>query len=39
MGRFVEATDRSQVTFLPECLDDWIGDDNPVQVIDAFVGA
>jgi len=27
------------MTFLPECLDDWIGDDNPVQVIDAFVEA
>ena len=39
MGRFVEAADRSQMTFLPECLDDWIGDDNPVQVIDAFVEA
>ena len=39
MGRFVEGADRSQVTFLPECLDDWVGDDNPVQVIDAFVEA
>src|SRR5882724_3945773 len=39
MGRFVEGTDRSQVSFLPECLDDWVGDDNPVHVIDAFVEA
>jgi len=39
MGRFVEGADRSQVTFLPECLDDWVGDDNPVHVIDAFVEA
>ena len=30
MGRFVECADRSQVTFLPECLDDWVGDNNPV---------
>src|SRR3979409_2248117 len=39
MGRLVEGTDRPQVTFLPECLDDWVGDDNPVHVIDAFVEA
>jgi transposase len=39
MGRFVEGVARSQVTFLPECLDDWVGDDNPVHVIDAFVEA
>jgi hypothetical protein len=24
---------------LPECLDDWVADDNPVRVIDAFVAA
>jgi transposase len=29
--------DRSQVTLLPECLDDYIGEDNPVRVVDAFV--
>src|ERR1700716_3453545 len=39
MGRFVEGTDRSQVTFLPECLDDWIDESNAVRVIDAFVDA
>jgi transposase len=39
MGRFVEGADRFQVTFLPECLDDWVDDDNPVHVIDAFVDA
>ena len=27
------------MTFFPECLDDWIGEDNPVHVIDAFVDA
>ena len=37
MGRFVEGADRGQSTLLPECLDDWIGDENPVRVIDAFV--
>jgi transposase len=37
MKRFVEGVDRGQRTFLPECLDDFVGDDNPVQVIEAFV--
>jgi transposase len=37
MPRYVEGQDRTQVTLLPECLDDFIGDDNPVRVIDAFV--
>jgi transposase len=39
MGRFVEGTDRSQLTLLPECLEDWVGEDNAVHVIDAFVEA
>ena len=37
MKRFVEGTDRGQSTLLPECLDDWICEDNPVRVIDVFV--
>ena len=37
MKRFVEGEDRNQVALLPECLDDFIADDNPVRVIDAFV--
>ena len=37
MSRFVEGQDRQQVTLLPECLDDFIGEDNPVRVVDAFV--
>src|SRR5471030_2770740 len=37
MRRFIEGADRSQVTLLPECLDDYIADDNPVRVVDAFV--
>ncbi|MGH6608707.1 MAG: IS1182 family transposase [Burkholderiaceae bacterium] len=37
MKRFIEGEDRQQVTLLPECLDDFIGEDNPVRVIDAFV--
>src|SRR6476620_7651673 len=37
MKRFVEGTDRGQATLFPECLEDWIDEDNPVRVIDAFV--
>src|SRR5262245_32949471 len=37
MGRFVEGTDRVQNTLFPECLEDWIGEENPVRVIDVFV--
>ena len=37
MPRFVEGQDRSQVTLLPECLDDFIAEDNPVRVVDAFI--
>src|SRR5580692_4177091 len=37
MRRFVEGADRGQSTLLPECLDDWIDENNPVRVIDAFV--
>src|SRR5262252_5079321 len=39
MGRFVEGADRSQLTLLPECLEDWVSEDNAVHVIDAFVEA
>src|SRR5271154_1204487 len=38
MKRFVEGTDRGQSTLFPECLEDWLDEDNPVQVIDVFVG-
>lgn len=38
MPRFIEGQDWQQVTLMPECLDDFITDDNPVRVIDAFVG-
>jgi transposase len=37
MKRFIEGESRDQVTLLPECLDDYIGEDNPVRVIDLFV--
>src|SRR3954452_17561902 len=37
MKRFVEGTDRGQSTLFSECLEDWIDENNPVQVIDVFV--
>jgi len=37
MKRFIEGEDRQQVALLPECLDDYIGEDNPVRVVDVFV--
>jgi transposase len=39
MKRFVAGTDRWQSTLLPECLDDFIDESNPVCVIDVFVDA
>ena len=37
MKRFIEGGDRSQTSLLPECLDDYVVEDNPVRVVDAFV--
>ena len=37
MKRFVEGTDRGQSTLFPECLEDWIDENNPVRVVDVFV--
>jgi transposase len=37
MKRFIEGVDRSQITLFPECLEDYIGEDNPVRVVDVFV--
>ena len=37
MKRFIEGVDRSQSTLFPEKLEDFIAEDNPVRVIDAFV--
>src|ERR1700723_2431094 len=39
MKRFVVEADRGQWTLLPECLDDFIDESNPVRVIDVFVDA
>ena len=37
MKRFVEGVDRDQRTFLPECLDDFVDENNAVRVVEAFV--
>jgi transposase len=37
MKRFVEGSDRVQSALFPECLEDWICEDNPVRAIDFFV--
>jgi transposase len=37
MKRFIEGDDRTQVTLLPECLDDYVESENPVRVIEVFV--
>jgi transposase len=37
MAGFIEGTDRGQSTLFPECLEDWIDEENPVRVIDVFV--
>ena len=39
MKRFVAGIDRGQSTLLPECLDDFIDESNPVRVIDILVDA
>lgn len=37
MKRFIEGESRSQITLLPECLDDYIAEDNPVRAVEAFI--
>src|ERR1700752_922459 len=37
MKRFVEGEDRLQVALLPHCLDDYVTENNPVRVIEAFI--
>ena len=37
MKRFVEGEDRRQGVLLPEYLDDWVSEENPVRAIDVFV--
>jgi transposase len=39
MKGFVRGADRQQTTLLPECLDDWVDESNPVRAVDVFVDA
>jgi transposase len=37
VSRFIEGEPRAQSVLFPESLDEWIAQDNPVRVVDAFV--
>jgi transposase len=37
MKRFIQGEDRTQSTLLPEALDDYITENNPVRIIDVYV--
>ena len=37
MKRFIEGEDRNHITLFPERLEDYVAEDNPVRVVDAFV--
>src|SRR5450759_4533029 len=37
MKRFIQGQERAQATLLPECLDDYVGEDSTVRVVDVFV--
>ena len=39
MAGFVAGLDREQATLLPECLEDWVDESNPVGAVDVFVDA
>jgi len=37
MKRYIEGEDRTQVTLLPACLEDYVEAENPVRVVEVFV--
>lgn len=37
MSRFIEGENREQSTLFPERIDDYISDENPIKLVDAFV--
>src|SRR6202166_825834 len=39
MPGFVAGLDRGAAEFLPECLEDWVDESNPVRAVDVFVDA
>jgi transposase len=37
MKRFIQGRDRTQGILLPEQVDDYVAENNPVRIVDAFV--
>ena len=37
MKRFIQGNNRNQSTLFPEYLEDYVSENNPVRVVDAFV--
>jgi transposase len=37
MSGFIEGEDRNQATLFPERIDDYVGEDSPVRVVDVFI--
>ncbi len=37
MSRFIEGCDRGQRLLLPDCIDDYVGEDSTVRVVDVFI--
>src|SRR5467141_202034 len=37
MHRFIDGEDRMQQALLPHCLEDYVGEENPVRVIEVFI--
>ncbi len=37
MKRFIEEANRTQASLLPECLDDFVAEDNPIRIVEVFV--
>jgi transposase len=37
MKRFIEGEDRRQAMLLPDCLDDYVAENNPVRVVEVFI--
>jgi transposase len=37
MSGFIEGHDRQQPSLLPACVDDYVGEDGLVRIVDAFV--
>jgi transposase len=37
VGRFIEGCGRRQKLLLPDCVDDYVSEDNAVRVVDVFI--